>query len=33
MVNLVKFQHAYTAAAKMITTADELVQTLLGLVR
>jgi flagellar hook-associated protein 1 FlgK len=33
MVNLIKFQHAYNAAAKMITTADELIQTLLGLVQ
>ena len=32
MVNLVKFQHAYNAAAKLITTTDELMQTVLGLV-
>ncbi len=31
MANLIKFQHAYTAAAKLITTADEMLQTLLGL--
>ncbi len=31
MANLVKFQHAYTAAAKLITTADQMLQTLLGL--
>ena len=32
MVNLVKYQHAYGAAAKMITTVDELLQTLLNIV-
>ncbi len=31
MANLIKFQHAYTAAAKLITTADEMLETLLGL--
>ena len=31
MSNLIKFQHSYTAAAKLITTADQLLQTLLGL--
>ncbi len=31
MSNLIKFQHAYTAAAKLITTADEMMQTVLGL--
>ncbi len=31
MTNLIKFQHSYTAAAKLITTADEMLQTLLGL--
>ncbi len=31
MANLIQFQHAYTAAAKLITTADEMLQTLLGL--
>ncbi|MBQ4567080.1 MAG: flagellar hook-associated protein FlgK, partial [Desulfovibrio sp.] len=31
MSNLIKFQHSYTAAAKMITTADQMLQTLLGL--
>jgi flagellar hook-associated protein 1 FlgK len=31
MSNLIKYQHAYTAAAKMITTADQMLQTLLGL--
>jgi flagellar hook-associated protein 1 len=33
MLNLVKFQAAYTANAKMITTIDEMLQTLLGLKR
>lgn len=33
MVNLVKYQHAYNAAAKIITTTDELMQTIIGLVR
>ena len=32
MVNLVKFQHAYNAAAKIITTVDEMMQTLLGMI-
>ncbi len=31
MVNLVKFQHAYNAAAKLITTADEMMDTIMGL--
>lgn len=31
MTNLIKYQHAYTAAAKLITTADEMMQTLLSL--
>ena len=31
MTNLIKFQHAYTAAAKLVTTADEMMQTLLSL--
>ena len=29
MINLIKFQNAYTAAAKMIATADEMMQTVL----
>jgi flagellar hook-associated protein 1 FlgK len=29
--NLIKYQHAYTAAAKLISTADSMFQTLLGL--
>jgi flagellar hook-associated protein 1 len=33
MVNLIKFQHAYNAAAKLITTTDELLQTLLNMKR
>ncbi len=31
MTLLIKFQHSYTAAAKLITTADEMLQTLLSL--
>lgn len=31
MTNLIKYQHAYTAAAKLITTADEMMQVLLSL--
>ena len=31
MSNLIKYQHSYTAAAKLITTADQMLQTLLGL--
>ncbi len=31
MANLIKYQHAYTAAAKLITTADQMLETLLGL--
>ena len=31
MANLIKHQHSYTAAAKLITTADQMLQTLLGL--
>jgi flagellar hook-associated protein 1 FlgK len=31
MANLIKYQHAYTAAAKLITTADQMLQTLLSL--
>jgi flagellar hook-associated protein 1 FlgK len=31
MSNLIKFQHSYTAAAKLITTADQMMQTVLGL--
>ncbi len=30
MANLIKFQHAYSAAAKLITAADEMLQTLLN---
>jgi flagellar hook-associated protein 1 len=33
MVNLIKFQHAYNAAAKLITTTDEMLQTLLSMKR
>jgi flagellar hook-associated protein 1 FlgK len=31
MSNIIKYQHAYTAAAKLITTADQMLQTLLSL--
>lgn len=31
MTSLIKFQHSYTAAAKLITTADQMMQILLGL--
>ena len=31
MANLIKYQHSYTAAAKLITTADQMLQTLLGI--
>lgn len=31
MGNLIKFQHAYTAAAKLVNTADRMMQTLLGM--
>jgi len=33
MVNLIKFQHAYESAAKVISTADELLDTLIDMVR
>jgi len=32
MMNLVKFQHAYDSAAKLIATADEMMQTVLNMV-
>lgn len=31
MANLIQFQHNYTAASKLITTADQMLQTILGL--
>ncbi len=31
MASLIKFQHSYTASAKLITTADEMLQTIIGL--
>lgn len=31
MTNLIKYQHAYAAAAKLITVADEMIQTLLDM--
>ena len=33
MINLVKHQTAYDAAAKLVTTANEMLDTLLGLIR
>ena len=33
MANLIKFQHAYSAAAKLISTSDEMMQTLLATIR
>jgi flagellar hook-associated protein 1 FlgK len=33
MVNLIQYQHAYNSAAKLITTTDELMETLLSLKR
>ena len=33
MLNLIKFQAAYTANAKIVTVIDEMLQTLLGLKR
>jgi flagellar hook-associated protein 1 FlgK len=32
MINLIKFQNAYTAAARLITTADEMMETVLQMV-
>jgi len=32
MVNLIKYQHAYDAAAKLISTVDEMLQTLINMV-
>ncbi len=31
MADLIRFQHSYTASAKLITTADEMLQTIIGL--
>ena len=31
LANLIKYQSSYTAAAKLITTADQMLETLLGL--
>jgi flagellar hook-associated protein 1 FlgK len=33
MVNLIKFQHAYNAAARLITQADEMLETLINIAR
>jgi flagellar hook-associated protein 1 FlgK len=32
MVNLLKFQHAYQAAAKLVTTVDDLLQTIMDMI-
>jgi flagellar hook-associated protein 1 FlgK len=32
MINLVKYQHAYEAAARVITTVDEMLDTVLNMV-
>jgi flagellar hook-associated protein 1 FlgK len=32
MINLIKFQNAYTAAAKLISTADELMESVLNMI-
>jgi flagellar hook-associated protein 1 FlgK len=32
MINLIKFETAYNAAAKLITTADQMLQTILNMV-
>jgi flagellar hook-associated protein 1 FlgK len=32
MINLIKFQHAYESAAKVISTVDEMLQTVIGMV-
>jgi flagellar hook-associated protein 1 FlgK len=31
MSNLIKYQHSYTAAAKLITTAEQMMNTLLSM--
>jgi flagellar hook-associated protein 1 FlgK len=31
MTDLIKYQHAYTAAAKLVTTADQMLETLVGM--
>jgi flagellar hook-associated protein 1 FlgK len=31
MINLVKFQHAYNASARLITTTDEMMETIIGM--
>ena len=33
MANMIKYQQAYNAAAKLITKSDEMLQTLIGMVR
>ncbi|NLG62593.1 MAG: hypothetical protein GX539_10130, partial [Candidatus Cloacimonetes bacterium] len=33
LVNLIRFQNAYTAASRVISTVDEMMQSLLGMKR
>jgi flagellar hook-associated protein 1 FlgK len=33
MLNLIKFQHAFDAAAKLVTTVDEMIQTMMDMTR
>jgi flagellar hook-associated protein 1 FlgK len=33
MVNLIRFQNAYQAAARLVSTADEMLQTILDMKR
>ena len=33
MVNLIKFQHAFDAAAKLVTTVDEMIDTVMNMTR
>jgi len=32
MIDLIRFQQSYTAAARMVTTADEMLQTIVNMV-
>ena len=33
MLNLIKFQHAYDAAAKLVSTVDEMIETVMNMTR
>jgi flagellar hook-associated protein 1 len=33
MLNLIKFQHAFDAAAKLVTTVDQMIQTVMDMTR